>query len=277
MSIIAIDLDGTLLSDKKEISNEDKKTMERICENHSIIIVSGRSHIDVKNIVFNNNIKNFILPFILCRNGQEIYNINNSSIIHEDYLQFETLKSIIKTLEENEIYWYCISNSIAYCKDIKFNCLNYQLNGKYTLEQIKDIEDLTQVRVEKFVINEPITKKMLRIRRIIENLYDVEFMKYDLHKKYNDLQFMQNIIMKKNINKYTSLKKLKGLLNLSDTIISFGDGFNDYELIKNSTYGICMENGNEKIKEISKFITKSNNNSGFSFAINYMLESKILN
>ena len=271
MSIIAIDLDGTLLSDKKEISNEDKKTMEKICENHSIIIVSGRSHIDVKNIVFNNNIKNFILPFIICRNGQEIYNINNSSIIHEDYLQFETLKSIIKTLEENEIYWYCISNSIAYCKDIKFNCLNYQLNGKYTLEQIKDIEDLTQVRVEKFVINEPITKKMLRIRRIIENLYDVEFMKYDLHKKYNDLQFMQNIIMKKNVNKYTSLKKLKELLNLSDTIISFGDGFNDYELIKNSTYGICMENGNEKIKEISKFITKSNNNSGFSFAINYML------
>ena len=277
MSIIAIDLDGTLLSDKKEISNEDKKTMEKICENHSIIIVSGRSHIDVKNIVFNNNIKNFILPFIICRNGQEIYNINNSSIIHEDYLQFETLKSIIKTLEENEIYWYCISNSIAYCKDIKFNCLNYQLNGKYTLEQIKDIEDLTQVRVEKFVINEPITKKMLRIRRIIENLYDVEFMKYDLHKKYNDLQFMQNIIMKKNVNKYTSLKKLKELLNLSDTIISFSDGFNDYELIKNSTYGICMENGNEKIKEISKFITKSNNNSGFSFAINYMLESKILN
>ena len=102
-------------------------------------------------------------------------------------------------------------------------------------------------------------------------------MKYDLHKKYNDLQFMQNIVMKKNINKYTSLKKLKVLLNLSDTIISFGDGFNDYELIKNSTYGICMENGNEKIKEISKFITKSNNNSGFSFAINYMLESKILN
>ena len=82
--------------------------------------------------------------------------------------------------------------------------------------------------------------------------------------------------MNKGVNKYTAVIKLKELLDLSNSIISFGDGFNDYELIKQATFGICMENGNEKIKNIAKFITKSNNDSGFSFAMNYLQKNDLL-
>lgn len=276
MSVIAVDLDGTLLNDKKKISNEDKETMEKIYKNNNIIIASGRSHSDVKKILYNNNSEGFILPLTICRNGQEIYDIKNDSILYEEFLQFETIKKIIETLEENQIYWYCISNGIAYCKELKFNCLNYNMNKKFNLNLIKDIEELEGLKVEKFVINETSKSKMINIKNIITKLYDVEFMKYDLNKKYKQLQFMQNIITKKNVNKYTSLIKIKKLLDLSSNIISFGDGFNDYELIKQATFGICMGNGNKKMKDIAKFITKSNNNNGFSFAINYLLESKIL-
>lgn len=276
MSVIAVDLDGTLLNDKKKISNEDKETMEKIYKNNNIIIASGRSHSDVKKILYNNNSEGFILPLTICRNGQEIYDIKNDGILYEEFLQFETIKKIIETLEENQIYWYCISNGIAYCKELKFNCLNYNMNKKFNLNLIKDIEELEGLKVEKFVINETSKSKMINIKNIITKLYDVEFMKYDLNKKYKQLQFMQNIITKKNVNKYTSLIKIKKLLDLSSNIISFGDGFNDYELIKQATFGICMGNGNKKMKDIAKFITKSNNNNGFSFAINYLLESKIL-
>lgn len=276
MSVIAVDIDGTLLNDKKKISNEDKETMEKIYKNNNIIIASGRSHSDVKKILYNNNSEGFILPLTICRNGQEIYDIKNDGILYEEFLQFETIKKIIETLEENQIYWYCISNGIAYCKELKFNCLNYNMNKKFNLNLIKDIEELEGLKVEKFVINETSKSKMINIKNIITKLYDVEFMKYDLNKKYKQLQFMQNIITKKNVNKYTSLIKIKKLLDLSSNIISFGDGFNDYELIKQATFGICMGNGNKKMKDIAKFITKSNNNNGFSFAINYLLESKIL-
>lgn len=276
MSLIAVDLDGTLLNDKKYISIEDRKIMKKICENNSIIIVSGRSHSDIKKIISSNNIEKSILPLIICRNGQEIYDINNENIIYEEYMQFNTIKKVIETLEENKIYWYCLSNDIVYCKELRFNCLNYKESGKFTINEIKDIDGLARMKIEKFVINEPFSRNMIRIKNAIKKLYDVEFMMYDLNKKYKKMQFMQNIIMKRGINKYKTLIRLKELLKLSDNVISFGDGFNDYELIKYATFGICMENGNKKIKKISKFITKSNNNSGFSFAINYLLESKII-
>ena len=40
MSIIAVDLDGTLLNNEKVISIKDKKTIRRISKNHNIVIVS---------------------------------------------------------------------------------------------------------------------------------------------------------------------------------------------------------------------------------------------
>lgn len=276
MSVIAVDLDGTLLNDEKKISDEDKETIKRICNNNNIIITSGRSHDYVKRILVNNSIKKFVSPLCICRNGQEIYDINNNSILIEEYLKFEIIKKIILKLEENQIYWYCLSDGIAYCKEIKFNCLNYQENGKFVIKLIKNIEKLERLNIEKLVINEISTNKIENIKNIIEKACDVEFMKYNFNKKYRELQFWQNIIMKKGVNKYTTLIKLKKLLNLSDDIISFGDGFNDYELIKQVAFGICMENGNEKIKNVAKYVTKSNNKSGFSFAINYLLKNNLL-
>ena len=276
MSIIAVDLDGTLLNDKKKISSEDRETMKKICKNNNIIITSGRSHSDINKILLENEIEKIVLPLVICRNGQEIYDINSGNILSEEYMQFETIKKVIKILEENQVYWYCLSAGIVYCKELKFNCLNYQMNGKFTMNLIKDINELELLNIEKFVVNEISNIKMIKIKKIVEKEYDVEFMKYDLNKKNKKLQFVQNIIMKKGVNKYTALIKLKDSLNLSNSIISFGDGFNDYELIKQATFGICMKNGNEKIKNIAKFVTKSNNDNGFSFAINYLLKNDLL-
>ena len=276
MSIIAVDLDGTLLNDKKKISSEDREKMKKICKNNNIIITSGRSHSDINKILLENEIEKIVLPLVICRNGQEIYDINSGNILSEEYMQFETIKKVIKILEENQVYWYCLSAGIVYCKELKFNCLNYQMNGKFTMNLIKDINELELLNIEKFVVNEISNIKMIKIKKIVEKEYDVEFMKYDLNKKYKKLQFVQNIIMKKGVNKYTALIKLKDSLNLSNSIISFGDGFNDYELIKQATFGICMKNGNEKIKNIAKFVTKSNNDNGFSFAINYLLKNDLL-
>lgn len=187
MSIIAVDLDGTLLNDKKKISSEDRETMKKICKNNNIIITSGRSHSDINKILLENEIEKIVLPLVICRNGQEIYDINSGNILSEEYMQFETIKKVIKILEENQVYWYCLSAGIVYCKELKFNCLNYQMNGKFTMNLIKDINELELLNIEKFVVNEISNIKMIKIKKIVEKEYDVEFMKYDLNKKYKKL------------------------------------------------------------------------------------------
>lgn len=58
---------------------------------------------------------------------------------------------------------------------------------------------------------------------------------------------------------------------MNENIIAFGDGVNDYELLLNSDIGICMEHSCQELKNISNFVTKSNN--GFSFAIEKLIKN----
>jgi hydroxymethylpyrimidine pyrophosphatase-like HAD family hydrolase len=44
--------------------------------------------------------------------------------------------------------------------------------------------------------------------------------------------------------------------------IAFGDDFNDMEMLKECGIGIAMKNGVDEIKEIAKYICKSNNEDG---------------
>ena len=48
----------------------------------------------------------------------------------------------------------------------------------------------------------------------------------------------------------------------------------EYQMIEKSHIGVAMENAVDKVKKVSNFITKSNENSGVAFAINFVLKFK---
>lgn len=45
-----------------------------------------------------------------------------------------------------------------------------------------------------------------------------------------------------------------------DNIISFGDAYNDIELLKNSGIGVCMINGVKEAKDVADYVTDYDNN-----------------
>ena len=49
--------------------------------------------------------------------------------------------------------------------------------------------------------------------------------------------------------------------------MAFGDYLNDIEMIENAHYSYAMENAHPKLKEVSKFIAKSNDENGVVQAI----------
>ena len=49
--------------------------------------------------------------------------------------------------------------------------------------------------------------------------------------------------------------------------MTIGDSGNDYEMIKNSGIGVCMENGFDEVKHVSDYVTKSIDEDGFSYAL----------
>ena len=269
---IIIDLDGTLLNKNKIIQDEDLKTLKFLSKYNSIIIASGRHYLEIEELLKLYELNDIVEKLIICRNGQIIYDIKGKKIIQNITINYNELAKIIHELESNNIYWYLIQGNQLFCKRIKYNCLKYADNGKYTINVISDISELKDYSIEKFIINSNNLEELQNIEKKLKNDFNIDFFKIEREKKYNNKVYWQNNILPNNTNKYIAAQYIIQKLKLSKNIIAFGDGVNDYELLINSDIGICMEHSCQELKNISNFVTKSNN--GFSFAIEKLIKKR---
>lgn len=269
---IIIDLDGTLLNKNKIIQDEDLKTLKFLSKYNSIIIASGRHYLEIEELLKLYELNDIVEKLIICRNGQIIYDIKGKKIIQNITINYNELAKIIHELESNNIYWYLIQGNQLFCKRIKYNCLKYADNGKYTINVISDISELKDYSIEKFIINSNNLEELQNIEKKLKNDFNIDFFKIEREKKYNNKVYWQNNILPNNTNKYIAAQYIIQKLKLSKNIIAFGDGVNDYELLLNSDIGICMEHSCQELKNISNFVTKSNN--GFSFAIEKLIKKR---
>ncbi|UUM19694.1 MULTISPECIES: YcsE-related riboflavin metabolism phosphatase [unclassified Mycoplasma] len=78
---------------------------------------------------------------------------------------------------------------------------------------------------------------------------------HNLSMEVNSIWTRGLFILPKNINKFYTLNLLcqKLGINVQD-LIAFGDGANDYEMIRDSGYGVAMERGSESLKQVAKDI-----------------------
>ena len=79
--------------------------------------------------------------------------------------------------------------------------------------------------------------------------------------------------MKKGVDKYQGILKVSKLLKIDENkIMAIGDSMNDFSMISNAKYSVAMENGNNKVKENAKYITKTNNEAGVGYIINKLIK-----
>ena len=77
-------------------------------------------------------------------------------------------------------------------------------------------------------------------------------------------------IIAKGGGKLNALKRIMELYNVTkDEVMAFGDGENDFDMIKNVGIGIAMGNSVETLKEIANYITADVNDNGIEKALKY--------
>ena len=79
----------------------------------------------------------------------------------------------------------------------------------------------------------------------------------------------------KGISKGASLDSLCKKLGLTnENVMALGDGLNDLSMIEFAGLGVAVENGNSILKEAADFISKSNDEDGFAYAIEKFVFNK---
>ena len=265
IKLIAIDMDGTLLNEKKHIEKAQKEAIHEAIEaGIKIVLCTGRPLYG-------------ILPFYkelgLHELDQEGYVIlNNGCSVHKTK-GWELIECAEITPDDME-HLYKFSEKY----DINFTLVDemhyFNIGRKPTKELIMDAQfvfsDITDITLEEAKSGKyKIVKVMF--------LGDPEEMKkfqteYEdtIKERYEGVLSQSYVyeVLPKGDNKGTGLKNLAEKLGIKqEEVMAIGDGNNDVEMLEYANYGVAMGNASELAKNAAKYTTDTNENDGVAKAI----------
>ncbi|QCI17453.1 Cof-type HAD-IIB family hydrolase [Buchnera aphidicola (Acyrthosiphon lactucae)] len=258
--IIALDLDGTLLSSENKITKYTKEIIQLLIKkNFYFVFASGRHYIDVMKIRDSLKIKTFMIT----SNGAKIYNLDNE-LIFSDNLEEDissTLcrieyadKEIITQIYQND-KWYINNNKI----DNKFCPALSSLQYQYFYP-----DSLNFNNISKIFFTSKNFQKLYILERKITNLYSNK-----VHINFSVPGCLE--IVSGNTSKGHGLKLISNLLGISlNNFIAFGDGMNDQDMLAIVGKAYIMKNADSRLKNALPHIEiiESNNNDGVARCLN---------
>lgn len=259
IKMIVLDIDGTIMNNKFQISEKVKNTLN-ICQQEEIKIVlaSGRMHHAVTPISFELGINS---PIISYQGSivREYTPIDNT--IYQQSIDFSLAIEVIEELRNIEGQLNFFTEDLLYIEKTSELLTEYteKRNIKYT--KINSFNDLQGIN--------PI--KLLFINKNSEKLTEI---KDKLRAKFsNELNIFKSTsifceIVNKNATKGNAIKFLANYWNVNlSEILAIGDHENDIEMLKTVGVSVGMGNAIPEVKEITTYITDTVDNDGAAKAL----------
>ncbi|KOS27635.1 HAD family hydrolase [Bacillus anthracis] len=278
MKLIAIDIDGTLLSGNKMISKENAEAIRKCQEaGHVVAICTGRSIVDIERLLLEGNLE----CTIIAQNGALIY--KDKKMMKRYPIQNMQALEIVNYLEENGLYYQLYTDKGVYVPDYGVesvrNEIEYVKNSKENFD-LKELETIAALYLEHtaFLSAEsckPIVETDIHVHKLLPFSYDMEKLKKlkETFLHNTDLaitsSYWHNLEIKhKNAQKGNGLKKIAEHLNIPiENTVAIGDKLNDVPMIEKANISIAMGNAEEEIKKICQDETLTNKEHGVAHAL----------
>jgi len=254
-STVVLDLDGTLLNSKKEVS---KRNLEAVLSCYQrgmrIIFATARPPRAV----------NWFLPKDLLDIGACVYYNGAQVLCKKSKIEFSVSIPVSVT---SEILDYCLQHD-------PLIELTMEVNDEWF--SLIELDYITSMNARTNPIVKPLnemkqyeaTKILISGNNKIAGLFTKFGDKTNIITTDNN-QLIQ--IMPLLASKESAITKLCNLYNVElDSVIVFGDDYNDIGLFKKAGYSIAMANAIEELKEIADEVTDSNDHDGVAVSLERM-------
>ena len=249
--LVLFDIDGTLYdNDKREVPESTKRALIKLKQTAHIGIATGRAQFMLYSI---EDIVELFDDFVLI-NGQYIK--SNGKIVYKNSLDKNLIKPLCKKMDELDIA--------------------YGFEGSHN-EAISRIDAAVEESFQKLGLVLPRIDKDFYMHTDVYQIWafcDQEHIRL-LQQATPQFQFVQWMdvgydILPIDANKGRGVKILADYLGIDNkNVIVFGDGDNDYEMIKNAGLGIAMGNATKKVQKAADYITDKVGNDGIEKALKY--------
>lgn len=255
--LIVLDLDGTLLTDQKVISEKTKSALQKALEaGHQVMIATGRPYRSSEPYYKELGLKTPIVNF----NGAFVHHPTDSAwgTFHTP-IGLETVHEVVESMHNfdfHNIVAEVLDDVYVHHHDEKL--MDIFRFGDPTITT-GDLRNYLNTDPTSLLIHAPFEK----VEEIHEHLNSVHAEVID-HRRWGAPWHVIEIV-KSGMSKAVGLDRVAKSLGIAkERIIAFGDEDNDLEMIEFAGVGVAMGNAIDPLKNIANEITLSNNEDGIA-------------
>ncbi len=249
--LLVLDIDGTLVNSKKEITPATLEHLIKIQQQgHIVALASGRPYPGMK--AYANQLK---LPefggYVLSFNGGKVINCKTGETVFQKAIPNSYLKTI---------YDYAVKNGLS--------MVTYRGDEVLTGTDIDEfveyearLNSMVIHRVDNFLeeVDFDMTKCLLTAAPEKAEVFEkelAELLAPGLNVFRSEPYFIE--ITVKGVDKAESVDKLVGIIGMKqEDTICCGDGFNDLTMVQYGGVGVAMDNAQQIVKDNADYITAS--------------------
>ena len=266
IKMIGLDLDGTLLTDKKELTVRTREVLAKAIRSGIVVLVAtGRPWMGVPE-----ELREFPgMNYALTSNGARIIDTRTGNVIEEHLLSVKSAKKALEICRKydtlQEVYFdgqgYAPAEKMEFVERYHKNpnMWEYMRKTRIPVDDIFELVDRENRGLDK---TQALFADMSERKRAWEELA-----------RHEDLELVGSLRYNIEVNA-AGVNKGTGLVNLGsrrgikrEEIMAFGDGDNDTVMLKEVGFGVAMANGEPQVKEAADYITLSNEEDGVAQAI----------
>lgn len=264
--MIGLDLDGTLLNEKKELTEYTKQVLRKAIDRGIVVLAAtGRPYAALPE-----ELKHFSgMKYAVTANGARVLDLEEMRVLYENLLSEEVSGKILDILKKYDTIYEFFADGIGY-------------TSASTLEEAYEYFDVRHMAEYYMTSRNPVSdvkEKLAEMNRPTDKVQGIFKLEEERELAARELEKMDGItvtsafrnnleINKKGADKGVGLLKLGELLGISaEEIMVCGDGMNDMPMLKMAGTAVVMENADSRVKEIADYVTGTNDEDGAAQAI----------
>jgi Cof subfamily protein (haloacid dehalogenase superfamily) len=263
--LIALDLDGTLLTPQHTISTRTRQVLERsISAGITIVIATGQTRAVLHAICQGIPLQG---PQILY-NGALIADFETGAIVDEQLVPVETIPSALSMLRDLKLYRGYHTHEHVYVDQSTPNARNWYRPPVAPVIEVADVASIyPQPCIKLAAVGAVISLR--EKRAILENHFAGQLYVTQSSRDLLELLHPQ-------VSKGQALRTLAQKLQIEPSeIMAIGDNHNDIGMLQFAGLGVAMGNAHDEVKDNANIVTLSNEEDGVAVVIERILESSL--
>jgi Cof subfamily protein (haloacid dehalogenase superfamily) len=258
--LIAVDMDGTLLNEKKEISNRCQKAIIKLREKGKrFVLATGRplngviQYLEKLNLFDEND-------YVVTFNGALVQSTKTKKIIFNRPLSLASYRELYTVSCQLGLNIHALTDSsVLTPKYNPFTEIESSINQIPVIEgEVADVDPSTII-IKVMFVDEPekLDAAIPLLPTWVKNKYSI------LRSAPYFLEFLD-----KSVNKGAGVSAVAKQLGLDrEEVICVGDAGNDLDMIRYAGLGVAMGNAFDEVKLEADYITHSNEEDGVAYVI----------